>query len=213
MAKRKAKKSKKTKAVSRKPKKLIPLEELKLPLALQGILQQHGIDSANELEGYSKADLMRMPNIGMKSVDWIRSRLKEKGFGFGVAGARRRAASMALDAEPAADNGTPTGHAPATPSRRHDPRCEQPAEMKTRIIEVELEPKDYNWLIWRARTWGTTVKHVMKKIVREHRAADHTRGGQAPTTAEDGGTVPERDYSEGHREGVRGSAGITDDGL
>ncbi len=198
-------KTNKRKAVSRKPKVLVPLSALKLPVGLEGILHNAGIESANELESYTKSELMRLPNIGMKSVDWIRTRLKEQGFGFGVVGARKRAAAMQLDTD-----APPTGNAPATPSH-HDPRLEQPPEMKTRIIEVELEPKDYNWLKWRASTWGTSVKHLMKKIVREYRNADHTKGGRAPTTAEDGGTVPERDYNEGHREGVRGSQGIVDD--
>lgn len=208
--KRPFKKTNKTKSVSRKPKHIVAIAELNLPVSLEGILRSYGIDTANELEGYRKSELMKLPNIGLKSVEWIRSRLKAKGFGFGVAGARQRTAAKLLDADRSTvDNGTPTGPAPAAPS---DPRLEQPAEMKTRIIEIEVEPKDYQWLQWRAGTWGTTVKHVLKKMIREYRAADHTRAGEAMADEDGVGTVPERDYTEGHRVGVRGGQGF-DDGL
>lgn len=198
----------KTKSVSRTPKVIVPLAALKLPVSLEGVLTSHGIDSANELSGYLKSELMQLPNVGLKSVEWIRERLKAHGFGFGVAGAKRKAAAMLLD-----DDLPPTDdHAPVTPSRPTDPRLEQPAEMKTRIIEIEVEPKDFQWLTWRAGTWGTTVKHVLKKMIREYRAADHTRAGQAITDEGEVSTVPERDYQEGHQVGVRGGQGF-DDGL
>lgn len=206
---RPVKRTNKTKSVSRTPKVIVTLAALKLPINLEGILYKHGIDSANELSGYRKSELMQLPNIGAKSVDWIKTRLKEHGFGFGVAGAKRKAAAMLLDDEDL----PPTGadDAPVTPSRPTDSRLEQPAEMKTRIIEIEVEPKDYQWLEWRAKTWGTTVKHVLKKIIRESRAGDHTRAGEAIADEDGVGTVPERDYQEGHRVGVRGGVGFDDD--
>lgn len=207
---RPVKRTNKTKSVSRTPKVIVTLAALKLPINLEAILFKHGIDSANELSGYRKSELMQLPNIGAKSVDWIKTRLKEHGFGFGVAGAKRKAAAMLLDDD---DDLPPTeaDHAPVTPSRPTDARLEQPAEMKTRIIEIEVEPKDYQWLEWRAKTWGTTVKHVLKKIIRESRAGDHTRAGQAISDEGEVSTVPERDYQEGHRVGVRGGQGFDDD--
>lgn len=206
--KRQFKKTNKRKSVSRTPKVIVTLAALKLPISLEGILYSHGIESANELSGYRKSELMQLPNIGLKSVEWIRERLKANGFGFGVAGAKRKAAAMLLD-----DDLPPTERpAPVAPSRPTDPRLEQPAEMKTRILEIEVEPKDYQWLQWRAQTWGTTVKHVLKKMIREYRAADHTRAGQAMTDEGEVSTVPERDYTEGHQVGVRGGQGF-DDGL
>jgi hypothetical protein len=188
---------------------IVTLGQLQLPISLEGILYSHGIDSANELSGYSKSELMQLPNVGLKSVDWIRERLKKHGFGFGVAGAKRKAAAMLLDDEDL----PPTGadDAPVTPSRPTDSRLEQPAEMKTRIIEIEVEPKDHQWLEWRAKTWGTTVKQVLKKMIREYRASDHTRAGQAISDEGEVSTVPERDYTEGHRVGVRGGVGFDDD--
>lgn len=204
---RPAKKTNKTKAVSRTPKVIVTLAALKLPVSLEGALTSHGIDTANELSGYSKSELMALPNIGAKSVDWIKTRLKEHGFGFGVAGAKRKAAAMLLD-----EDLPPTGEdAPVAPSPPTDARLEQPPEMKTSIIEIEIEPKDLQWLQWRAGTWGTTVKHVLKKMIREYRAADHTRAGEAVAVEGDVSTVPERDYTEGHRVGVRGGQGFDDD--
>lgn len=208
--KRPGRRTNKTKSVNRTPKAIVTLAALKLPITLEGILYSHGIESANELSGFRKSELMQLPNVGLKSVEWIRERLKANGFGFGVAGAKRKAAAMLLDDDDLPP--TEADHAPVTPSRPIDSRLEQPAEMKTRIIEIEVEPKDYQWLQWRAGTWGTTVKHVLKKMIREYRAADHTRAGQALADEGEVSTVPERDYTEGHQVGVRGGQGF-DDGL
>lgn len=156
---------------------------MRLVAALQGVLQQQGITTANELAGYTEKELRTFPNLGAASVTSIKKALHALDFRLGDLASRKLIAQRQLEEE----------GAPRDPAR--DPRLKEPAEHHTQIREVELAAKFWMWLDNCAQILGCTTDYYLKTVIAKAWAKDD-HGGRSFGRSGPTGSMKREDFKE-----------------